>query len=200
MQSLRKPLGPSRSAELEEATRTQSKCPLWHAARRVRLTASKFGVLLHRRPTTKPDALVNSIIYPRTLQTAAMKRGIAVEPRALQCYVELMKAKGRNVKVEQCGFVVSPEYSFLGVSPDAFVTDPLEEEPLGIWENKSPLIREKVPAHQSQVIYPRRFTISAFDATRREHVAVGMLYVAMVSSLFINVSQSPTSCCGLPSK
>ena len=32
------------------------------------------------------------------------------------------------------------------------------------------------------------------------HVAVGMLYVAMVSSLFISVSQSPTSRCGLPSK
>ena len=32
------------------------------------------------------------------------------------------------------------------------------------------------------------------------HVAVGMLYIAMVSSLFISVSQSPTSRCGLPSK
>ena len=32
------------------------------------------------------------------------------------------------------------------------------------------------------------------------HVAVEMLYVAMVSSLFISVSQSPTSRCGLPSK
>ena len=32
------------------------------------------------------------------------------------------------------------------------------------------------------------------------HVAVGMLYVAMVSSLFISVGQSPTSRCGLPSK
>ena len=32
------------------------------------------------------------------------------------------------------------------------------------------------------------------------HVAVGMLYVAMVSSLFISVSQSPTWHCGLPSK
>ena len=32
------------------------------------------------------------------------------------------------------------------------------------------------------------------------HVAAGMLYVAMVFSLFISVSQSPTSRCGLPSK
>ena len=37
---------------IEIATREQSECELWHALRNGRLTSSKFGEILRRRPST----------------------------------------------------------------------------------------------------------------------------------------------------
>lgn len=52
--------------EIENATRNQRYSELWHSVRCYRITASRFGNILHRKPTTPPDVLVLSILQPHT--------------------------------------------------------------------------------------------------------------------------------------
>ena len=47
---------------IERETREQTKSHQWYHLRRLRLTASHFGEILRRRPSTKPDAMVMKIL------------------------------------------------------------------------------------------------------------------------------------------
>lgn len=47
-----------RMREIEQATRDQSDSSLWHSARRYHKTASHFGAIRRRLPTTSPQCLV----------------------------------------------------------------------------------------------------------------------------------------------
>lgn len=54
----------SASKELEIVTRGQADNELWMAERKTRLTASHFGEICKRRPTTPSARLVESLLYP----------------------------------------------------------------------------------------------------------------------------------------
>ncbi|KAJ3604159.1 hypothetical protein NHX12_028900 [Muraenolepis orangiensis] len=66
-------------------------------------------------------------------QTPAMKRGIDLEPEVLQQYSDMC-----NVNVLPSGFVVHPDASYLGASPDAKIYDPTANPPIGLAEVKCP--------------------------------------------------------------
>ncbi|KAM9458682.1 uncharacterized protein ACWYII_010642 [Salvelinus alpinus] len=53
------------------------------------------------------------------MQTMEMKRGLAMEPVAVQEYCTL-----KNVNFFPCGFVVHPDAPWLGSSPDGIIFDP----------------------------------------------------------------------------
>lgn len=117
---------------MEEHTRGQSESPLWKEVRQPRLTASRFGEVFTLRGESSAQALAVRIMRG-VWQTPAMKRGIDLEPEVLHQYSDLC-----NVNVLPSGFIVHPDASYLGASPDARVYDPTATPPFGLAEVKCP--------------------------------------------------------------
>jgi len=93
--------------EIEQSTREQRHSDLWFSVRRYRITASHFGQILHRKPTTRPDALVLSILQPRSFSTAATTWGIQNESNAIQAYLAYQCQQGNDgISVGPSGILV----------------------------------------------------------------------------------------------
>ena len=102
----------------------------WKAERAGRWTASRFaGLIAADKKTGKPlksraDAIWNCVVERMTGQPAdsaggfALQWGTEVEPAAREAF-ELETGK----VVQQAGFMVHPQYSFAGASPDGLIGD-----------------------------------------------------------------------------
>ncbi|XP_051984218.1 uncharacterized protein LOC127644853 isoform X2 [Xyrauchen texanus] len=119
------------SAAIEAETRLQSECQLWTQVRKPRLTASRFGEICHVRGESTAKSLAARILRG-TPQTAAMKRGLDLEPDILWQYSDFC-----DVTVTQCGVLIHPDALHLAASPDAKVFNPRETSPFGLAEVKS---------------------------------------------------------------
>ena len=138
--------------EIERSTREQRHSTLWFAVRRFRITASRFGEVLRRKPDTPPDSLVLSILQPRSFASAATDWGIQNESVAIQTYVSYQHQQGLNgLTVGPCGFMTNEAHPFLGATPDGTVYDPSNHEhPFGFIEVKCPYShRESTPLQAS---------------------------------------------------
>ncbi|KAL2097894.1 hypothetical protein ACEWY4_007101 [Coilia grayii] len=93
-----------------------------------RLTASRFHKVLHARSEESMERLAIRILKG-TRQTAAMRRGLELEPELLRSYGEVAQ-----VNIYACDFVVHPDAPHLGASPDGRVVDPTEIPPFGLVE------------------------------------------------------------------
>ena len=124
---------------IERDTKDQHLSTQWYSVRRYRLTASKFGEVLHRRSGTPPDALVLRIIEPKQFSTTATEWGKRQESVALEQYERHQRSLGHlQITVCKAGFVICEEQPFLGATPDAYVHDPSISEPYGVIEIKCP--------------------------------------------------------------
>lgn len=133
LQSLQTSLDTAR--KIEESTREQSMSTEWHQVRRMRVTSSHFREVCHVRSQTSVEQLAERMIRG-VAQTALMKRGLALEPLAIQEY-----CKAKNTNYWPCGFVVHPDAPWLGSSPDGVVFDPTENPPFGLVEVKCPNVK-----------------------------------------------------------
>lgn len=126
--------------EIERNTRDQRNCPLWFNVRRHRITASLFGCVVSRKPTTPPHSLVMRIIQPKHFSTPATEYGIEKEECATREYVTHQRNHGHSeIIVTASGVIINPLWSFLGASPDGAIYDPLNlQEPFGFLEIKCP--------------------------------------------------------------
>ncbi|CAN7975931.1 unnamed protein product [Ixodes persulcatus] len=104
--------------ELERVTVGQSANERWALERRDRLTASMFGKVCKRLPTTLCGKLVHRLLYASPVQTPAMKRGQENELKGIREYEQ----KTNNV-VERCGLLVDIEHGFFAASPDGLIGD-----------------------------------------------------------------------------
>lgn len=131
--------------EIEQSTRDQARNLLWHSVRRYRITASYFGAVYRRQPTTPPQALVLQIINAKQFHSEATNWGKKNESIALEKYKQAQHDSGHH-GLYYCpsGFVISENYPYLGASPDAVVHDPTEANPFGLAEVKCPY------SHRSQ--------------------------------------------------
>ncbi|XP_051951627.1 uncharacterized protein LOC127621880 [Xyrauchen texanus] len=136
LQSLQTSLDTAR--KIEESTREQSMSTEWHQVRRMRVTSSHFREVCHVRSQTSAEQLAERMIRG-VAQTALMKRGLALEPLAIQEY-----CKAKNTNYWPCGFVVHPDAPWLGSSPDGVVFDPTENPPFGLVEVKCPNVKSYV--------------------------------------------------------
>ena len=66
-------LTPERIRQIERETNIQNA--LWFSTRRYRLTASMFGKVYKRLPTTPPDCLVKELLHPLQFSTKATEWG-----------------------------------------------------------------------------------------------------------------------------
>jgi hypothetical protein len=137
--------------ELEYTTRNQRYSELWHSVRRYRITASRFGDILHRKSTTPPDVLVLSILKPRTFTCDATSWGIQNESKAIEAYIAFQHHQGKHVTVGPVGFFVSASHPFLGATPDGMVHDHTNEvDEFGFIEVKCPYVqRDLTPLEAS---------------------------------------------------
>ena len=124
--------------KIEMATRDQSNSVEWHQVRKPRLTSSRFREVCHVRGDGSSQNLAERI-WKGGVQTALMKRGLALEPVAIQEYT-----RTKNVNYWPCGFVIHPDAPWLGSSPDGLVFDPTESPPFGLIEIKCPNSRSYV--------------------------------------------------------
>ncbi|KMQ89298.1 hypothetical protein RF55_11082 [Lasius niger] len=65
--------------QIERNTIEQSDSDLWHSLRQELLTASNFGIVCRMRLTTSCAATVKNILFPPSIDTAAMKYGREME-------------------------------------------------------------------------------------------------------------------------
>lgn len=101
--------------ELEKKTANQKNCQLWLEERRLRLTASNFGLICNRKPESNCGPVVAQMLY-RKVDTPAMKYGQTHEADAVKVFEELT-----GVTVTKCGLFVDPQRPWLAASPDGLV-------------------------------------------------------------------------------
>ena len=90
---------------------------MWFDVRQPRITASKSKRCL-LRPTTSPTKAVPEVLYPKQVQTNAMKDGIESESSIIQTFEH-----ETGNKVLKSGFFISDTHPFLGASPDGLVDE-----------------------------------------------------------------------------
>ena len=148
--SLRMP--PHQLREIEQSTREQSRSSLWYSVRRYRITASYFGSVFRRKPTTPPHSLVLQILGAKPFTSAATEWGKKNEAVALEQYKKFQHDSGHHgLYCCPSGFVVSEKYPFLGASPDAVVHDPTDANPFGLAEIKCPYsVRNQTPSQAAE--------------------------------------------------
>jgi len=91
-------LNTEEAADLEKATRSQSRSSLWHAARKWRLTASNFGRITKCMSTRSRQRLAAHLAKPAVLFTKAVLHGKKYESVALKRFEEL-----KDIKVHPAG-------------------------------------------------------------------------------------------------
>ena len=90
-------------------------------------------------PSTPPDSLVKTLLYPKHVSSPAIEWGKKNELAALNEYTKYYNSLGNtNMVVCRAGFVVCEEHPFLGASPDAYVHDPQSTDQYGLAEIKCP--------------------------------------------------------------
>lgn len=75
-------------------------------------------------PSTPPDSLVKTLLYPKRISSPAIEWGKKNESTALNEYTKYYNSLGNTNIVCRAGFVVCEERPFLRASPDAYVHDP----------------------------------------------------------------------------
>lgn len=138
------------SQKIELDTRDQNESELWLSLRREMLTASNFGNVCRLRPTTSCAATVKSILYPPSIDTAAMKYGRDKEKIARK---EL--ATKLNKEIKPCGLFIDNTNPFLGASPDGLI------EENGLIKIKYPVSAEHLTAEKAIETLP--FLKGIFD-------------------------------------
>ena len=131
---------------IECNTRGQSDNNLWFEERRLRLTASNFGLVLKRRESIFPKSILTKQFTSVNSKTKTPKPclwGQSNEQNSITKYLEKCNHDGQCIKAcVQCGLVVNAEAPWLGGSPDCFLHDPSEEKPYGIGEVKCPFSKK----------------------------------------------------------
>ena len=151
-------------SKIEAQTREQAQSAYWYEVRHRRITASNVGKIARRRPTTKVTNLVRSLLYDsHKSRSPALQWGRDNEPVARRTYCQFQNSNRHvNLSTQPSGFVVCLEESWLGCSPDDFVTDPSSAPNVrGLAEYKCPYILREKSIERSSVLNKRHS--SAYD-------------------------------------
>lgn len=128
-----------RAWDIQINTVSQAQDPTWFEERKLRLTASNFGKVLHRKkePT---EPFLKSIFEAKDLSNvASIRHGKQNEKVVRSHYARKMqKHLNKNFTVYDTGLVVNPSHPYLGATPDGKVFDPTSASPFGLLEIKCP--------------------------------------------------------------
>lgn len=113
----------SQSDLVEFETRKQTKCRLWYQQRAGRITASSVKAVLSTSVHNPTKSLVNKICDPESAKftSEATNWGCNQEKNAKKLYEMNMRTTHADFVITDAGFRTSPQYPFIGASPDACV-------------------------------------------------------------------------------
>ena len=143
------------AAKIEKDTRNQSDSGIWYHHRRIRLTASNFGMIAKRRPTTPIANAVKTLLYTKGANTKAMRWGRTHEDDARQSYIKYLD--GQAI-VTLSGLVVDLSDPCLGCSPDGLVHIPGHSKPDWLVEIKCPYTAAEKNLTPEEVVDSMKFT------------------------------------------
>ncbi|KAG0418304.1 hypothetical protein HPB47_004943 [Ixodes persulcatus] len=177
-------LTPAGARRLERNSRQQAKSATWRAARKDRLTASSFGVVLMRESWTAIG--LRNLVQVRDLsRVRAIQHGIKHEPQAVQQYRRALHSLGHNVETSSCGLLVDPASPWLGASPDRLVFDPTEAVPHGVVEVKCPYTIWDCAEPDSKSFYMVKDSAGVYRLSRDHHYYFQLLgQMALSGSLW----------------
>ncbi|XP_041931412.1 uncharacterized protein LOC121695012 [Alosa sapidissima] len=105
------------AAALEKNTRQQHKSDIWHSTRAGRITASIIHAVVSTSITRPAKSTVQKVCYPQKpslRQTdngpEAIKWGREKEATARVSYITQTELRHRDMKVEDCGFIINPSF------------------------------------------------------------------------------------------
>ncbi|KAK7489166.1 hypothetical protein BaRGS_00019544 [Batillaria attramentaria] len=111
------PITLDQARKLERDTVKQADSGDWFKARENRITASNFHKI-HKRVKDFNNKFTESIMSaPKSVSSIPCSYGTAHESIAKGKYCE----RKASVHLHDCGFVVNPQFSFIGATPDAKV-------------------------------------------------------------------------------
>ena len=127
---------------IERETRGQCDSGIWYHHRRIRLTASNFGIVAKRRKTTPVANTVKNLLYTRNIDTKAIRWGRTHEDDARFEYLQFLRScQGcEAATVTNSGLVIDQHEVCLACSPDGLVCIPGTHEPDGLIEIKCPFL------------------------------------------------------------
>ena len=113
----------SMAAEIEKATRDQSRSRTWYSFRTGRVTASRMKQVCRTKIEKPSKSLLKSICYPHLYRfsTAATRWGCDHEKSACDHYSTVMARRHEGLVVEDSGLVINPKWPHIGASPDGLV-------------------------------------------------------------------------------
>jgi len=126
----------------------------WFDARKGRVTGSQIGAILGVNPWSSTKDAMRSILGQSTFTgNVATEYGSRNEENAVFDF-ELET----GITIKKCGFIVHPEYDWLGASPDGLIgADAIAEIkcPFGLRENPDPEFKSlaHLPHYYAQVQY-----------------------------------------------
>ena len=109
---------------VERLTKDQATSKQWFRYRAGRVTASRFKAATRTNPSNPSVSLIKAICYPeaQAFTTSATKWGCEHEASARELYVRKQGAVHKELSVTECGLCLSPDFPYLGASPDGFVS------------------------------------------------------------------------------
>lgn len=113
------------AAYLEESTKLQAQCLLWHKYRIGRITASNFAAVSKARLSTPPMSLTKKLMGETRVDfntVPALKWGVTNESVACNAYVMKAMTEHERFIFRPAGLFVNKDFPHLGASPDGLVT------------------------------------------------------------------------------
>ena len=111
---------------LEESTKLQSECLLWHKHRIGRVTASKFGPVSRANTKCPPQSLVRDIMSHsqfNSMKVPALHWGISIMNQLhVKLIIDKMQTLHDEFTFKRAGLFINPAYPHLGASPDGLVS------------------------------------------------------------------------------
>ena len=110
---------------LEESTKLQSQCSLWHEHRVGRITASRFYRVSKASTTNPPKSLVNGIMHAyqfNPMKVPALKWGIDNESNARNAYISVAEKSHDGFCFQPAGLFINLDHPHLGASPDGLIS------------------------------------------------------------------------------
>ena len=105
---------------VEKASREQYKT----GNRAGRITASKMKAVCHTNPANPAQGLIKQVCYPQTYNFTSKQTswGCTHEKAARDRYEKRMKETHTTFSITDSGFVINPEWPFIGATPDGMVS------------------------------------------------------------------------------